>query len=905
MKTFNPIHRDFVAPADLATLDATYNTLEQGHKEAVQTASAIQMEMAKLDLNPAENGWRQSKVNEIQTALQNGTIKGNSYAALDDLIAMSGQIFSDPALLGRLNANKEYKAFQTQLKERTDIPEAYKPYFEKRNPYQYQDEFDEAGNIIGGTEWKPTETPVSTVDISQLMAKAIQMTAKEAGSGNIVQFVDKDNNITTDPTKAAYGNVFNDVTRQWERLSKAKIDKTFAALIDSTPGARESINQDYKVQTAYNLEAVAANGGAPVPGPTTDAQGRLLTQAQWLAKITNPISANAAYYKEVTQTTYGDGLAAFQTIGPVEQLQRFLNEGSTNIGTGNYDKDSDDEESGDGTPHKTSNSSATLPIMLKVKTSATPYNNFYTAAASISDILKKYDKDVSFLYNNKYINLTDIDDSSFDKNDKYELASQIRTYNRSLNSLNNALVNVTDAEGYSVANDADFFRRQMMNGMIVMETDKQSKYDKEVLNLVYELGLAGDNPGDEFGIRVENDSIFNNIVEKLGGIDNINKMGGITLDSNNRVISVDKTKTNLYTKVFDAVNQSGSQSPVITNYNGDMLGDAEKQAKIKQEMRNLGNLYGNSYFHLGNIFRKVDEKYGEGENTEVVEGINHLTNTKIQLTNRVARDDGTIKDPLYQHIKIESAEDIARAINFANTGNQEIYANLTPETGWWFFGNSEQLGTNSFTPLAEQDRAKWNSIIVDALTGKSDDYELAKNGTTHLQFGTKSGVGVALSKKKDGKSAGEPTIMFFFPELMEDKEQRTKTSLAEAEVFNIPRGYPHTVMFADDTPQLGSTIITKTLDNKLELQNKILGNREITREQAIVVAEQLHSYYNTKLGYNIEVAPYLGNPNKDIEEYQKRTEELLDYIANTISSTLNISKTNLLMALHSDLTYKR
>lgn len=61
MKSFNYINTEYVPTVDLNTLGNTFNTLEQGHKEAIKTASNLQAEMAKLELNEAENEWRQQK----------------------------------------------------------------------------------------------------------------------------------------------------------------------------------------------------------------------------------------------------------------------------------------------------------------------------------------------------------------------------------------------------------------------------------------------------------------------------------------------------------------------------------------------------------------------------------------------------------------------------------------------------------------------------------------------------------------------------------------------------------------------------------------------------------------------------------------------------------------------------
>ena len=108
MKGFNYINTEYVPTVDLNTLGNTFNTLEQGHKEAIKTASNLQAEMAKLELNEAENEWRQQKISEIQQTIDNNTIFGNSAAALDDIIVKAGNLASDAGMIGRLQAQKDY-----------------------------------------------------------------------------------------------------------------------------------------------------------------------------------------------------------------------------------------------------------------------------------------------------------------------------------------------------------------------------------------------------------------------------------------------------------------------------------------------------------------------------------------------------------------------------------------------------------------------------------------------------------------------------------------------------------------------------------------------------------------------------------------------------------------------------
>ena len=104
MKTFQYIARDYTPSIDLETLGKTFDTLEQGHKEAVKAASELETVVANLDMNEAEDGFKQQLINEIKTTVDNNTIYGNSYGALDDLILCINTFAVSELVISRFNA---------------------------------------------------------------------------------------------------------------------------------------------------------------------------------------------------------------------------------------------------------------------------------------------------------------------------------------------------------------------------------------------------------------------------------------------------------------------------------------------------------------------------------------------------------------------------------------------------------------------------------------------------------------------------------------------------------------------------------------------------------------------------------------------------------------------------------
>lgn len=314
MKGFNYINTEYVPTVDLNTLGNTFNTLEQGHKEAIKTASNLQAEMAKLELNEAENEWRQQKISEIQQTIDNNTIFGNSAAALDDIIVKAGNLASDAGMIGRLQAQKDYTEFKNKIINDKTLPEDYKEYYLENNPYYYKDIVDEkTGKVISGTKWNPNISPTAVVDLSSLISKGLQWAARESGSYNQVRWLDKNGNPTTDPNEVFDGEYYDDTTHTFEKLDRSKIEAGIRAAIESTPGAKESLQQDYDIALWKHKKAInATKRKYNIVSDVTDNNGIILSPQQYLNKRISPALYAAEYYNTTRKTTYGNGLKTYK-----------------------------------------------------------------------------------------------------------------------------------------------------------------------------------------------------------------------------------------------------------------------------------------------------------------------------------------------------------------------------------------------------------------------------------------------------------------------------------------------------------------------------------------------------------------------------------------------------------------
>ena len=110
MITFKNNNLTYIPSVDLTTLGNTFNTLEEGHKKAIQTAS------------------------ELENTIDNNTIYGNAYGSLDDLIMKAGNISSRGDVIGRIKSYAAKKEYDAKV-DAAAIPDAMKEMYKKENPY--------------------------------------------------------------------------------------------------------------------------------------------------------------------------------------------------------------------------------------------------------------------------------------------------------------------------------------------------------------------------------------------------------------------------------------------------------------------------------------------------------------------------------------------------------------------------------------------------------------------------------------------------------------------------------------------------------------------------------------------------------------------------------------------------
>lgn len=255
----NYIYQDNTQQSRQDAVDQLINTasiLEKGHLKAVETASQLQTAIGQLDFNEKEDVFKQELLNDVQQTIDDNIKYGNMYYALDDIIAKSGKIMSDPRVLGRLKAQQDYKAWENKLNARTDINEDKKDWMRDLNRYYYEDKLDNKGNVIGGTKWNPIKEIGKDIDYGSLLIKAIhQVAAKQIRSGERIEYLyanGKPIDISTNPNGVASAWIKKEDGSYKEKLKAKDIQDALDTLIATTPGAMTGLKEDYEFANWYH-----------------------------------------------------------------------------------------------------------------------------------------------------------------------------------------------------------------------------------------------------------------------------------------------------------------------------------------------------------------------------------------------------------------------------------------------------------------------------------------------------------------------------------------------------------------------------------------------------------------------------------------------------------------------------
>lgn len=874
MKGFNYINTEYVPTVDLNTLGNTFNTLEQGHKEAIKTASNLQAEMAKLDLNEAENEWRQQKISEIQQVVDDNTIFGNSAAALDDIVIKAGNLASDAGMIGRLQAQKDYTDFKNRVINDKTLPEDYKEYFLEKNPYYYKDIVDEeTGKVISGTKWSPTTSPTAVVDLSSLITKGLQWAARESGSYNQVRWLDKNGNPTTNPNEVFDGEYYDDTTHAFEKLDRSKIEAGIRAAIESTPGAKESLQQDYDVALWKHKKAInATKGKYNIVSDVTDDNGITLSPQQYLNKRISPALYAAEYYNTTRKTTYGNGLKTYKAAEQAAEIAKYNTETNEDyfkkIGAAS------------DTKPITIKYNATSELMGKKQNIQNDLYNLFKAAtgrdinvdmtnASADGWKNSLNRAYLILKNNGATEQQLIDF-------KIKSNELIREYNETTMNYDMLTRDLNDNDKEL----ADYISRMQNGGNF----NPNNPYDNALLKHIE--NIYGDT-GEYYDVSFSNTDQYNQLVQILNGNDNKDNLINICFTTgrkevNGQSVNYIRLPKKYYqnmlllangTNAVTKGNLNGVSIQILDSDYNSIMPDIKNGLSASAKSRVLAtyHMLPNELIRLFTDFTKQQEKINNKMDNyqEITIGHQSLPGEMFYETYLMhLYDTGQIDEKQYNHrLKIQQNELRRKAISHGY-GNTLMYA----------IEQDEQYGT-----LKEINNTKDREDIGNEIVTAIGNNKAVFNSAHNPFLG--SGTNITIYSKLDAN--GDPTGIaktYFIPGLITDEAQQafeeneyTKASdyIAKADAL----GYVTNLSESFETPTLGAQQLISNRNNIFTYKK---GNTSINinREQAVDIYSAMNEYRDIQNNFA------QGNLQLNDENVIRRLDGEILKIAKTITTSI-------------------
>lgn len=311
----------------LDVYSAALNKIDEAHHKALQQKSAIRAAITSAGLNQKEDAWIEEHVNKIMKEIDDAAEYGNYSTALSKATELAGTALSDPSLTSRIRYNKEYETEVANVRGMQGLSQEAKDWWIETNPYDFKENKDSTGNVIGGNEFKP-QAPVKSIDwaaetklafdlvtpyknassketttqgsvTSELFPSGYTTTKNAEGSSR--QVIEVKEEAILRNLRARFNN--EDFKRQVEQAWKvenhsySKLEKEYEELnrlLSSNPQDENLLNKrnDLKQQLEFRKKLAYKNGS-----PITSLED------YYLANIENNAYANNLKYKWVTSSS--------------------------------------------------------------------------------------------------------------------------------------------------------------------------------------------------------------------------------------------------------------------------------------------------------------------------------------------------------------------------------------------------------------------------------------------------------------------------------------------------------------------------------------------------------------------------------------------------------------------------
>lgn len=297
------------------TVEAYQARIDKATEKQSEVDQALATIESKLHNDEKTSGWFRDYKNKIKQQIQDQITAGNYRSAIRTATTLASQTIADPAIQGRIQANAEYEEelkLQKQRRDKGDISQATYDWWLSNNPYNYQDEVDANGNVIGIKKSGVSFRPVNDINWANQANIAFKLLSPKKhtsyNSSTTQEFSNEDLDENGKPKTLSQTDTTT--MHAYEKISKADIVKNIDELLAATPDGYRQAEQAYNVaiHDYKNLEK-QLEGLDPTSSEYQTIKEQLAQRNLLLQNNGSLIPYKEYYAKMVTNNLFAQGLA--------------------------------------------------------------------------------------------------------------------------------------------------------------------------------------------------------------------------------------------------------------------------------------------------------------------------------------------------------------------------------------------------------------------------------------------------------------------------------------------------------------------------------------------------------------------------------------------------------------------
>lgn len=207
----------------------------------------------KLHKDAETDKWWADYKQKIKNSIQVHANALNLGDAIKAAHKAAGNIKIDAELQSRLKANSDYSNWEAnlaKLHENKRISSDTRDWAKDKNKYHFEPEYDEEGNIIGGTTFDPNNLPLDDIDWAAETAKAAQLYRSSTGTKNRTRGYDESHSNTEGSFGSHWNRTNNSTTTE---VTSQNIIDVLHELFNTNSDLADRVKQDYDVKM-WSLE---------------------------------------------------------------------------------------------------------------------------------------------------------------------------------------------------------------------------------------------------------------------------------------------------------------------------------------------------------------------------------------------------------------------------------------------------------------------------------------------------------------------------------------------------------------------------------------------------------------------------------------------------------------------------